>query len=193
MKFIVKLFPEITIKSKSVRQRMTKVLQGNVRNVLRRVDPGVRVRMDWDKLVVSSDNDAQANRDALVEILGCTPGIQSFLEVQEYRYADLHEIYTLTAAVYGDKLEGEEKAKIEEAIKQLEDALKSDDKAAIDEKSTALMTASQKLGEHMYADAQAKEAAQGGGADAGASAQQAKTHEPDDNVVDAEVKEVKKD
>ena len=106
MKFIVKLFPEITIKSKSVRQRMTKVLQGNVRNVLRRVDPGVRVRMDWDKLVVSSDNDAQANRDALVEILGCTPGIQSFLEVQEYRYADLHEIYTLTAAVYGDKLEG---------------------------------------------------------------------------------------
>lgn len=106
--------------------------------------------------------------------------------------ASLHSVKK-SMTDYGDKLEGEEKAKIEEAIKQLEDALKSDDKAAIDEKSTALMTASQKLGEHMYADAQAKEAAQGGGADAGASAQQAKTHEPDDNVVDAEVKEVKKD
>jgi len=68
MKFIVKLFPEITIKSKSVRQRMIKVLQGNVRNVLRRIDPQVRVRMDWDKLVVSADNDAQSNRDALVEV-----------------------------------------------------------------------------------------------------------------------------
>ena len=107
--------------------------------------------------------------------------------------ASLHSVKK-SMTDYGDKLEGDEKAKIEEAIKQLEDALKSDDKAAIDEKSTALMTASQKLGEHMYADAQAKEAAQqGGGADAGASAQQAKTHEPDDNVVDAEVKEVKKD
>ncbi|MGL6052961.1 MAG: hypothetical protein ACRC16_23800, partial [Aeromonas salmonicida] len=38
MKFIIKLFPEITIKSKSVRQRFTKMLQGNIRNVLRRFD-----------------------------------------------------------------------------------------------------------------------------------------------------------
>ena len=106
--------------------------------------------------------------------------------------ASLHSVKK-SMTDYGDKLEGDEKAKIEEAIKQLEDALKTDDKAAIDEKSTALMTASQKLGEHMYADAQAKEAAQNGGADAAASAQQAKTHEADDNVVDAEVKEVKKD
>ena len=106
--------------------------------------------------------------------------------------ASLHSVKK-SMTDYGDKLEGEEKAKIEDAIKQLEDALKTDDKAAIDEKSTALMTASQKLGEHMYADAQAKEAAQAGSAAGGASAEQAKTHEPDDNVVDAEVKEVKKD
>ena len=96
---------------------------------------------------------------------------------------------------YGDKLEAGEKEKIETAIKDLEDALKGDDKASIDEKNTALMTASQKLGEKMYADMQAKEAAAGasaGGeqpqAGAGGSAAQA----ADDNVVDAEVKEVKK-
>ena len=49
------------------------------------------------------------------------------------------------------------------------------------------MTASQKLGEKVYADMQAKEAAQGaapGAAEGPAPA--------DDNVVDAEVKEVKK-
>ncbi|MGL5526715.1 MAG: tRNA uracil 4-sulfurtransferase ThiI, partial [Aeromonas veronii] len=50
MKFIIKLFPEITIKSKSVRQRFIKILQGNIRNVLRRFDDDARVRMDWDKL-----------------------------------------------------------------------------------------------------------------------------------------------
>ena len=54
------------------------------------------------------------------------------------------------------------------------------------------MTASQKLGEKMYGDAQAAEAAAQGaaGASAGAGASAAAD---DDNVVDAEVKEVKKD
>jgi molecular chaperone DnaK len=101
-------------------------------------------------------------------------------------------------AEYGDKLEAGEKEKIEAAIKDLEDALKSDDKARIDDKSNALMAASQKLGEKMYADQQAKEAAAGGGAGPEAASQDHANHAQssakpdDDNVVDAEVKEVKK-
>jgi molecular chaperone DnaK len=94
---------------------------------------------------------------------------------------------------YGDKLESGEKDKIEAAIKELEEALKGDDKAAIESKGQALMTASQKLGEKMYADMQAQQAAAGAGA-AGGGGQQAGSGSaaPDDNVVDAEVKEVKK-
>jgi molecular chaperone DnaK len=94
---------------------------------------------------------------------------------------------------YGDKLDAAEKEKIEAAIKELEDALKSDDKDSIKAKNDALQAASQKLGEKMYADMQAKQAAEGGaaeGADQGAGAQASKP--ADDNVVDAEVKEVKK-
>ncbi|MFM2274280.1 MAG: hypothetical protein RL211_152 [Pseudomonadota bacterium] len=98
---------------------------------------------------------------------------------------------------YGDKLEAGEKEKIEAAIKELEDTLKGDDKAAIEEKSNALMTASQKLGEKMYADQQAKQAAEGAaGAQGGAGSagsEQATGKANDDDVVDAEVKEVKKD
>ncbi len=95
---------------------------------------------------------------------------------------------------YGDKIDASEKEKIEAAIKDLEEAVKGSDKADIDSKSAALMTVSQKLGEKMYADMQAKEGAQAhadggaqatGAANSGAAAQ-------DDNVVDAEVKEVKK-
>ena len=97
---------------------------------------------------------------------------------------------------YGDKLDAGEKEKIETAIKELEDVLKGDDKAAIDEKSTALMTVSQKLGEKMYADMQAKQAAEAAAGEAGAGnaagAQGAGTKPDDDNIVDAEVKEVKK-
>ncbi|MDD3936103.1 molecular chaperone DnaK [Rhodoferax sp.] len=106
--------------------------------------------------------------------------------------ASLHSVKK-SLAEYGDKIDAAEKTSIEEAIKQLEEALKSDDKAAIDEKSAALMTVSQKLGEKMYADMQAKQAAEGAQAgDAGQAGTQGGSTQADDNVVDAEVKEVKK-
>ncbi|MCV5753409.1 Hsp70 family protein, partial [Escherichia coli] len=62
---------------------------------------------------------------------------------------------------YGDKLEAGEKEKIEAAIKDVEEALKGDDKATIDAKTEALVAASQKLGEKMYANAQAEAAPSG--------------------------------
>jgi molecular chaperone DnaK len=85
---------------------------------------------------------------------------------------------------YGDKLEADEKSKIEAAIKEAEEALKSDNKDTIDAKSQALAQAAQKLGEKMYADAQA----QAGTAEGEAT----KAKKDDDaNVVDAEFTEVK--
>ncbi|MCK6387996.1 MAG: molecular chaperone DnaK [Zoogloea sp.] len=92
-------------------------------------------------------------------------------------------------AEHGDKI-GDDKAKIEAAIAEAEEAIKSGDKAAIDAKSEALATVSQKLGEHIYAQAQAEAGAAGGaGAGAGASAGGSKANDPD--VVDAEFTEVK--
>jgi molecular chaperone DnaK len=89
---------------------------------------------------------------------------------------------------YGDKLEAGEKEKIEAAIAELEAVIKDGDKATIDAKVAALSTASQKLGEKMYADMQAQQAAGGAsqGAEAGAQAKPAQ-----DDVVDADFKEVK--
>ncbi|MFA7437080.1 molecular chaperone DnaK [Castellaniella sp.] len=86
-------------------------------------------------------------------------------------------------AEHGDKLEASEKEAIEAAIKTLEDAVKGDDKAAIDAGTEALATASQKLGEKMYADMQAGQAA--------AEAEEARPGA--DDVVDADFKEVKRD
>ena len=90
---------------------------------------------------------------------------------------------------HGDKIDADEKAKIEEAIKEAEAALKTEDQTQIEAKTENLMKASQKLGEKVYADAQAAAAgaaASGtpGGAGAGAKA---------DDVVDADFKEVKRD
>jgi len=90
---------------------------------------------------------------------------------------------------HGDKIDASDKDKIEAAVKDLEETLKGDDTAAIEAKTEALMTASQKLGEKVYADMQAQQAAAGASAGS-AGAEAAKP--ADDNVVDAEVKEVKK-
>ncbi|MBK4734864.1 molecular chaperone DnaK [Noviherbaspirillum pedocola] len=96
---------------------------------------------------------------------------------------------------YGDKLDGGEKEKIEAAIKDLEASLKGNDKADIDEKVAALSTAAQKLGEKMYADAQAQQAAGAGAAGAGAGAAggagASESRPREDDVVDADFKEVK--
>ncbi|HEY8099210.1 MAG TPA: molecular chaperone DnaK [Burkholderiaceae bacterium] len=94
---------------------------------------------------------------------------------------------------YGDKLEAGEKEKVEAAIKDLEEALKGSDKAAIDAKVAALSTAAQQLGEKMYADVQAQQqaagaAGAGGGAGAGASSE---SKPKEEDVVDADFKEVK--
>ncbi|MGN6702778.1 MAG: molecular chaperone DnaK [Burkholderiaceae bacterium] len=99
-------------------------------------------------------------------------------------------------AEYGSKLDAGDKDKIESAIKDLEGALKGNDKSDIDAKTSALTTAAQKLGEKMYADMQAQQggAAGGPGAEAGAGGPGAGTEgarPQEDDVVDAEFKEVK--
>ena len=88
---------------------------------------------------------------------------------------------------YGKELSDEEKAAIEAAIKEVEDAVRGTDKAEIEAKTQALAAAAQKLGEKMYAQQQAAGGAPG--AEAGAASGGEKTVEGD--VVDAEFTEVK--
>ncbi len=95
-------------------------------------------------------------------------------------------------AEYGDKIDADEKAKIEEALKASEESLKSDDKDEIEAKTNALMTASQKLGEAMYAKAQAESGAQAAAGPGPEEASEARRPK-DDDVVDADFKEVKRD
>ena len=95
-------------------------------------------------------------------------------------------------AEYGDKVDADEKSKIEEALKAAEESLKSDDKGDIEAKTNALMTASQKLGELMYAKTQAEGGAQAAAGAAPEGASEARRPK-DDDVVDADFKEVKRD
>jgi molecular chaperone DnaK len=91
-----------------------------------------------------------------------------------------------TVKDHGDKLSDDEKSKIDSALKEAEEAVKTDDKDRIEAKSQALGEASHKLAEKMYAEqqAQGQEPSQG-------QAKAEKNDKKDENVVDAEFEEVK--
>jgi molecular chaperone DnaK len=94
-------------------------------------------------------------------------------------------------ADHGDKIDADEKAKIEDAVKEAEEVMKNGDKAAIEAKTQALAAASQKLGEKIYAETQQQpgSGAAGGAGTGGNAGGEAKKDDAD--VVDAEFTEVK--
>ena len=88
----------------------------------------------------------------------------------------------------GDKLEESEKTSIEAAIKDLEEAIKGDDKDDIEAKTKVLTDASAKMAERLYAN-QGDAAGTAGGPGA-AETEGAAQNTADDDVVDAEFEEV---
>ena len=95
-----------------------------------------------------------------------------------------------TLAEHGEKLEGDEKSTIETALKEAEEALKSDDKDAIDAKTQALAEASQKLTEKMMAQEQAQQQDQSG-SETPPPNNDGNEDQAKGDVVDAEFEEVK--
>jgi len=82
----------------------------------------------------------------------------------------------------GEKIAGDEKDRVEAALKELKDALGGSDVEAIKSGTEALMNASQTFAQKLYEQANAEQqAAAGGAGGAGASAPN------DDEVVDAEI------
>jgi molecular chaperone DnaK len=118
---------------------------------------------------------------------------RKFELVQARNHADAmaHSVRK-SLAEHGAELADDEKAKIEAAIKDVDEALKGDDKDTISAKTEAMMTASHKLSEKMYADVQKAAAAQGAADAARPQAETPSRPAADDNVVDADFKEVRK-
>ncbi|MGS0534723.1 tRNA uracil 4-sulfurtransferase ThiI [Pseudoalteromonas sp. SaAl2] len=106
LKFIVKLHPEIAIKSRSVRKRFTKVLENNIKIVLRKLDEKVQVKNNWDNIsVVTLSDDAQMRLD-FIDSLQRIPGIVQFIEVTETTYENLHDIYEIALDLIGHTIAG---------------------------------------------------------------------------------------
>lgn len=106
MKFIIKLHPEITIKSKSVRKRFTRLLETNVRSICKQRELSVQVQNLWDKLVLILNSGSLHRVDDVIELLTTIPGIDQVHRVEETEYTDLEDIYQQVKAIWHDKLVG---------------------------------------------------------------------------------------
>ncbi len=126
-----------------------------------------------DKEIEAMVQDAEANAEADQEF-------EAMIKVRNQADSMVHTAKkTLQEA--GDKATDEEKTSIEAAVKDLEEAIKSDNKADIEAKTNTLTEAMSGLAQKMYADAAATETA-------GAASTE---EDSSDDVVDADFKEVK--
>ena len=125
-----------------------------------------------EKMVKDAEANAEADKQ-FEEMISARNTADSMIHATKKSMADA-----------GEKLTDEEKAPVESAISELEEALKVDDKDQIIAKTSALTEASAKIAEKLYATA-----------DAGTTdtATDAGSSEPEDDVVDAEFEEVKDD
>ncbi|SDW90378.1 [ThiS-adenylate] sulfurtransferase [Pseudomonas syringae] len=106
MKLIVKVFPEITIKSPPVRKKFIRQLGKNIRTVLRELDADIVVGGVWDNLEVETRQTDPKVLQGIRERLSCMPGIANFLQVAEYPLGDLDDIVAKCKLHYADLLPG---------------------------------------------------------------------------------------
>lgn len=109
MNYIVKLCPEIIIKSTPVRKRWTKHLAQNIRLLSKRIEPGIKVIEDWDRLEIKlpGDHDGVTSLDnQIVDLLKRTPGIVNFSQVVPYSFNSVEQIYQYALEAWRDSVAG---------------------------------------------------------------------------------------
>ncbi|MEX0740658.1 MAG: tRNA uracil 4-sulfurtransferase ThiI [Pseudohongiella sp.] len=106
MLFVIRFFPEITIKTRPVRQRQIKALRRNLRIMLGRLNANISVTGDWDLLEVETVSDDKILVDQVVDILRNTSGISLISQVSKQPLPDFDGIVAEILPFYRDRLQG---------------------------------------------------------------------------------------
>lgn len=106
MQFIIKLHPEIIVKSRRVRKRFIFLLEGNVRRVFQRNNLDVEVISSWDKLTLLVKPNSLHKQNEIIDLLQRIPGINQALLVQESKFTDLDDICKQVAQIWQPLLPG---------------------------------------------------------------------------------------
>ncbi|MAA72171.1 MAG: tRNA 4-thiouridine(8) synthase ThiI [Bermanella sp.] len=104
MKFVIKLFPEITIKSKPVRKRFIIQLRRNIKDTLRYHGIDAHVQGQWDSIetIIQDDDLEMEVRKQLKRI----PGIAKILTVKEHNFETFDDIFAIAKETFADEIKG---------------------------------------------------------------------------------------
>lgn len=105
MRYIVKFFPEIIIKSKPVRKQFVKQLRGSLRSVCRLISEDIAVNNEWDFISIDAPNLTDEQQAQLVEQLKCSAGVSFFLEVESCPFETLQDVVDRAVELYSDELQ----------------------------------------------------------------------------------------
>jgi tRNA uracil 4-sulfurtransferase len=106
MKYLIKFFPEIAIKSRAVRRQLTSTLKRNIKYSLSEIDETINVVSYWDHLEVFSDNNDPLIKFKTEKRLKEVPGIEAYYEVSSSPYTDFESIYLAVKEYYQNIIDG---------------------------------------------------------------------------------------
>lgn len=105
MKFLLKFYSEIIVKSRPVRERFSKILDSNLRTVLRAIDPDVKLVRHWNFIRVASSTDQPEVIKQLKHALTRTPGVESVASMHEFPLGTMEEVADIAIAHYVPQLQ----------------------------------------------------------------------------------------
>lgn len=109
MKFIIKPFAEIMVKSKGVRKRYLGFLQFNLQTQFKEISSEIKVSVHYDKLEINIRDEQtiekmQKEITTIEKILSRTPWVESFIEVETHDVCDLTLMAKKAEEVYIDRI-----------------------------------------------------------------------------------------
>ncbi|GMU46769.1 MAG: hypothetical protein AMXMBFR26_15510 [Porticoccaceae bacterium] len=105
MRFVVKLSPEIIVKSAAVRRRFIRQLRRNLRTQIKRILEPATITGNWDRIEIDAPITGAAETD-IARVLAHTPGIHSFARVTAHPLGDIDAMAEHAWNHYGALLAG---------------------------------------------------------------------------------------
>jgi len=106
MLFLIKLSPEITIKSRVVRRRLTRQLRRNLHRVLIELDDQIQVQSQWDAIEVETEGSGGTKPMQIEERLRNIPGVAQINCVEKHPLPPIGDMLELTKAAHCEGLKG---------------------------------------------------------------------------------------
>ncbi len=105
MKLLIRPAPEVAIKSKPVRRQQMRHLRQNIRKILARLDPDIRVDGSWDRVDVDVP-DGRALMGQVIDELMRVPGISTIQEIGVFPLVSMDDVAEKALAAFAGRLKG---------------------------------------------------------------------------------------